>query len=125
MGLFDRFFKKQEAPQAVPDGYAPVQPYVAEPQFYHDQAGNPFASFALTEDTLTLLPKPPHGQYAIDGEAVTDFRVVLISTTLDDVVGMLAYEDALPDLRKLAVQETATHFLLPPLTLEQLQELAA
>lgn len=116
MGLFDGFFKKKEAPQAVLDGYAPVEPYVAEPQFYQDQAGNPFGSFALTEETLTLLPKHPHGQYAIGGEPVTDFRLALVSTTLDDMVGILAYEDALPGLRELAVQETATHFLLPSLS---------
>lgn len=123
MGLFERLFKKKEAPQAVPEGYRPVQPYVAEPQFYQDQAGNPFGSFALTEETLTLLPKNPHGQYVIGGEAVTDFRLALISTTQDDMVGVLVYDDVLPILVDLAVQETETHLLLPPLSLEELQAL--
>lgn len=125
MGLFDRFFKKKDQASAAPEGYVPVQPYVAQPQFYQDQSGSPFGSFALTEDTLTLLPKNPHGQYAIGGEPVTDFRLALISTSLDDMVGVLDYGDALPALEALAVQETETYFLLPPLTLEQLQELAA
>ncbi|MFA9492987.1 hypothetical protein [Streptococcus sp. E17BB] len=123
MGLFDRFFKKSE-PDSVSRDYQNVDPYLAQPQFYQDQDIKTFGSFALTEGTLTLLPHAPETSYAVDGQSISDYRLALISTSRDDLIGIVDFQAALLLLREMAVQTTDTHLLLPPLSLEELEHIA-
>lgn len=123
MGLFSRFFKKPEPNLPTADEQH-VEPYLAQPQFYQDQDGKTFGSFALTEGTLTLLPYAPETSYAVDGQTISDYRLALISTSRDDLIGIVDFQAALPLLREMAVQTTDTHLLLLPLSLEQLERIA-
>ncbi|MFA9413670.1 MULTISPECIES: DUF4299 family protein [unclassified Streptococcus] len=102
MGLFDRFFKKSE-PDSVSRDYQNVDPYLAQPQFYQDQDSKTFGSFALTEGTLTLLPHAPETSYAVDGQSISDYRLALISTSRDDLIGIIDFQAALLLLREMAV----------------------
>ena len=74
MGLFDKFKKETT-------GDRWNNAYIANPHFYAKPDGTPFGAFALTEGTDTVLPKAP--KYAVDSKVITDYRLMLVSTTKD------------------------------------------
>ena len=55
MGLFNKFIKKEK------DDWKSA--YMGNPNFYKGKDGKPFGAFALTENTLTSLPKNPKALY--------------------------------------------------------------
>lgn len=113
MGLFDKFKKKE--------GNIWENAYKANPQFYAKKDGNPFGAFALTEGTETILPKVPN--YAVDGNTITDYRLMLVSTTKDAVIGDLDYFLTLSKLDSYKIDENDDSILLRGLSLEELDGL--
>ena len=95
------------------------EPYVANPHFYAGSDGKPFGAFALTEGTDTVLPKAP--RYAVDGEVVTVWRLCLVSTTEDSMIGDADYFEALEKLKKYAYAQDEKTITVRALTLEELK----
>ena len=113
MGLFDKF-KKNET--SVWDNA-----YKANPQFYAKDDGSPFGAFALTEGTETILPKTPN--YAVEGNTITEYRLMLVSTTKDAVIGDMDYSIALSKLDNYKLDEAADSILIRGLSLDELEDL--
>ena len=74
MGVFDRFRKKK-----ITDPWDDA--WLAEPHVYKSPEGAAFCAFALTEGTDTILPESP--KYSAEGKELTDYRLVLVSTSKD------------------------------------------
>ena len=113
MGLFDKLKKKESS--------AWDNAYKANPQFYTKEDESPFGAFALTEGTETILPKSPN--YAVDGNAITEYRLMLVSTTKDAVIGDIDYSVALSKLNNYKLDENDDSILLRGLSLEELESL--
>ena len=113
MGLFDKFKKKET------NGWENA--YKANPQFYAKDDGKSFGTFALTEGTETILPKSPN--YAIDGNTITDYRLMLVSTTKEAVIRDMDYSIALSKLDNYKLDEAADSILIRGLSLDELEDL--
>lgn len=116
MGLFDKFRKEK-----------PVidwsQAHAAEPKFYRGPDGAPFGAMALTEGTETVLPKAPQKGYAVDGKPVSDWRMVVISTTKDAVIGDCEYFSALKKLTPYILDDKDDNVLVKGLSLSELESI--
>lgn len=95
MGLFSKLKKEKKIDWQ--------NAYQANPQFYASEDGTPFGVIALTEGTDTILPKTPQNRYTVDGKTVNSWRLMLVSTTKDDVIGNLDYFEALKRLENQIV----------------------
>ena len=113
MGLFDKFKKKET------NGWENA--YKANPQFYAKDDGKPFGAFALTEGTETILPKSPN--YAVDGNAITEYRLMLVSTTKDSILGECDYFEALEKLEAFELDSNENNILVQGLSLSELEEI--
>ena len=111
MGLFDKLKKK--------DSSSWDNAYKANPKFYAKDDGSPFGAFALTEGTETFLPKSPN--YAVDGNPINEYRIMLVSTTTDAVIGDIDYYIALSKLEDYKLDETNDSILIRGLSLEELE----
>ena len=80
MGLFDKLKGKKETVDWS-------NAYTATPKFYGKPDGTPFGAIALTEGTETVLPKTPQNKYRVDGKVVSEWKLVLVSTTKDTIIG--------------------------------------
>ena len=114
MGFF-RKFKKEKASADWENAYT------AAPKFYGKPDGTPFGAFALTEGTETILPKAPQKEYAVDGNPVFDWRLVLISTTKDAVIGDCDYAHALKKMKNDILDSKENTVLIKSLSLEELE----
>ena len=112
MGLFDKF-KKNESTANWDDAYK------ANPLFYSKPDGSPFCAFALTEDTETILPMKPH--YAVSGEEVKEYMLILVSITKDGVIGECDYFDAIKKLEAYKMDSDGDNILIRGLTLSELE----
>lgn len=97
--------------------------YTATPKFYVKPDGSPFGAIAITEGTETILPKVPQNEYAVDGNPVSDWRIILISTTKNCIVGDCDYFIALKRLEKYAFDSNTDTVLIRELTLEELESI--
>ena len=97
--------------------------YVAAPQFYEGKDGTPFGAIALTEGTETVLPKLPQNRYQVDGNMVSQWRLVLVSTTKDDIVGDADYFAALEKIEKYVQDTRQDSILVKGLSLHELESL--
>ncbi|ORX77164.1 hypothetical protein BCR32DRAFT_295787 [Anaeromyces robustus] len=97
--------------------------YIAKPHFYSKDGDKPFGSFALTEETLTSLLKNPKASYRVDNNEVEEWKLTLISTTLDDIIDSIDYYTALEKLQKYVIDENDKYILVRGLTLEELKEI--
>ena len=113
MGLFDKFKKKETN--------AWDNAYKAKPEFYAKDDGSPFGAFALTEGTETILPKTSN--YAVEGNTITEYRLMLVSTTKDAVIGDMDYSIALSKLDNYKLDEAADSILIRGLSLDELEDL--
>ena len=116
MSLFSKF--KKEKPTADWS-----QAHAAEPKFYRGPDGAPFGAIALTEGTETILPMAPQGAYAVDGKPVSRWRMVLISTTKDAVLGDCEYSLALKKLAPYILDAKDDSVLVKGLSLSQLESI--
>ena len=114
MGLFGRFRKEKAA---VDWGDA----YTATPRVYGKSDGTAFGAIALTEGTKTILPKVPQKKYAVDGEPIAEWRMVLVSTTKDDIVADCDYFGALERLKQYVLDEKEDSILVAGLSLDELE----
>lgn len=95
--------------------------YKATPKFYSKPDGNPFGAIALTEGTDTILPKSPQNEYAIDGKQITDWKIVLISTTKDSIIGDCDYFIAFSKLKNYIIDSNDYSILIRGLSLKELE----
>ena len=112
MGLFDVFRKKTNTWDSA---------YKANPIFYSKSDGEPFCAFALTEGADTILPRAPH--YAVSGRKVTDYKLMLVSTTRNAAVGDLDYFDAIRKLEAFRIDSDDKNILVKGLSLSELEEI--
>lgn len=98
--------------------------YIAAPKFYGKPDDTPFGTIALAEGTETVLPKAPQKEYAVDGKAVADWKVVLVSTTKDCVIGDCDYFRALAKLKNYVQDTNDDSVLIRALSLEELEAIA-
>ena len=82
MGLFDKLKGKKETVDWS-------NAYTATPKFYGKPDGTLFGAIALTEGTETVLPKTPQNEYRVDSKVVSEWKLVLVSTTKDTIIGVL------------------------------------
>ena len=95
--------------------------YIAAPKFYGKPDGSPFGAIALTEGTETVLPKTPQKEYAVDGKPVADWKVVLVSTTKDCIIGDCDYFCALAKLKNYVQDVNDNAVLIRALSLKELE----
>ena len=116
VGFFERFKAKKPAADWN-------DAYVAAPKFYRDASGSPFGAIALTEGTETVLSRNPQAEYRVDGKTVENWRMMLISTTKDAIVGDADYQTALRTAEKYAVDRNQNSILVRGLSLAELEAL--
>lgn len=116
MGLFDKLKSKKE----IVDW---SKAFSATPQFYGKPDGNPFGAIALTEGTETILPKAPRERYKVDGNAVSEWKMVLVSTSKDSVIGDADYFTALKKAEKYVLDSNEDSVLIKGLSLAELESL--
>lgn len=114
MGLFDKFKKKENNDWE--------NAYVGNPNFYNDKDGKLFGAFALTEGTLTSFPKNPKLLYKVDNIEVDEWKLMLVSTTNNVILGDIDYYDAIKKLMKYVIDENDNNILIKGLSLEELNE---
>lgn len=116
MELFDKLKKKKEFADW---GNA----YKAAPNFYSKPDGTPFGVFALTEKTTTILLKAPQSEYRVDGNSISDWRIMLVSISKDSVIGDIDYFTALKKAEKYVIDENDNSILIKGLSLSELESL--
>lgn len=116
MGLFDKLKGKKETVDWS-------NAYIATPKFYGKPDGTPFGTIALTEGTETVLPKTPQNEYRVDGIVVSEWKLVLVSTTKDTIIGDADYFTALMNVEKYALDSKKDSVLVKGLSLSELESL--
>lgn len=116
MGLFDKLKGKKD----IVD-WSDV--YNATPKFYGKPDGSPFGAIALTEGTKTVLPKNPQLEYKVDGKSVMEWRLVLVSTSEDTIIGDIDYFDALKKIEQYSLDTNKNAILVKELSLAELESL--
>lgn len=116
MGLFDKLKGKKES---VDWGDA----YHATPKFYKKPDGNPFGAIALSEGTKTVLPKNPQLEYKVDGKMVEEWKLVLVSTSKDTIIGDADCFIALKKAEQFSLDTNKNAILVKELSLEELESL--
>ncbi len=114
MGLFDKFKKKETNDWE--------SAYVGKPNFYYGKDGKPFGVFVLTEGTLTFFSKNPRLFYKVDNTEVDEWKLMLVSTTNNGILGDIDYYDAIKKLMKYVIDENDNNILIKKLSLEELNE---
>ena len=119
MGLLDKLRGKKE-----PDVWEDAARL--PPRFYRDQEDDhPIGMFLLREDRKTMLPRHPQTMFQVSGEDVYDWRLLLVSTTTDDLIATLDYFEALELIEPDALATDANFVLAPTFTATQLRDIAA
>lgn len=116
MGLFGKVKKEKSSAD-----WSNV--YTAEPKFYEKPEGSPFGAIALTEGTKTALPKNPQNGYAVDGKKVSEWKIVLVSTTEDRIIGECDYFTVLKKLESYIIDSNVNTILIRGLSLEELNSM--
>ena len=114
MGLFDRLKKKPADWDSA---------YPAAPQFYEKPDGTPFGAITLTEGVETILPKLSRNTYAVEGTPVSEWKLVLVSTSKDAVIGEADYFSALKNMEKYVLDAKEDRLLIKGLSLAELEHL--
>lgn len=68
--------------------------YVAVPRYYRKD-GRPFGVLAVNEGIETILPLAPHEYYNSADEMITRWRLLLYSSTKQEILGDVDYYDAM------------------------------
>ncbi|MCI9263745.1 MAG: DUF4299 domain-containing protein [Oscillospiraceae bacterium] len=123
MGLFDKFKGRKEPERSMAPQEAWDNAFKANVNFYGKEGEEPFGALVLTEGVETVLPVTPWERYGLDGKPVADWRLVLVSTTEQGILGMLDYRKAVDLLRPYLQEERADMVLTRGLTLEQIRGL--
>lgn len=97
--------------------------YQASPRVYAKPDGEKFGAIALTENTLTALPKDPKSVYKVGGQTIKDWKLVLVSTTTDSVIANVDYYEAMNKMQKHIVESNENSYLVEALTLDTMKSL--
>lgn len=116
MGLLDKLKRKKEAVDWS-------DAYNATPRFYERPGVAPFGAVALTEGAKTVLPKDPRAAYKVRGKPVEEWKLVLVSTSKNAVVGYTDYFAALKKAEAYALDATQDALLVRALSLTELERL--
>ena len=116
MGLFDKLKGKKESVDWS-------DAYNATPKFYGKPDGSPFGAIALTEGTKTVLPKNPQLEYKVDGKSVAEWRLVLVSTSKDTIIGDADYFVALKKVEQYSLDTNKNAILVKELSSAELESL--
>ena len=115
MGLFDKITNKKQSKDVN-------NAIISTPHFYSKGDGSVFGAFALTESTETILPIDPRREYKIDGKIVNEWKMILISTSLNKVIAETDYYEIIEKMREDSLVKGKT-VVIKALTLEKMKEL--
>lgn len=113
MGLF----KKKKKIDVWEDAYK------AKPHFYKQSDGSVFGAMSLTEGVKTMFLKQPQIHFEVEGQRISQWRIALISTTNDSMIGQLDYGTCLKKLQPYILAEDSNFILVRGLTLDELKSL--
>lgn len=127
MGLFGFGKKKQaEEPLLSPEETARRwnDAYRANPKVYGRKDSDAlFGNCTLTEDVDTILPLRPESQWAVDGKAVPDWILSMVSITEKRVLGQMEYREAMRRLRPFSLATSEDWILIRAMTHAELDGL--
>ncbi len=119
MGLFDKL-RGKKGPDVWEDAAKMA------PRFYRDKDDDhPMGMLLLHEDRKTMLPRYPQTMYQVSGEAVFDWRLLLVSNEAGDLLATMDYFEALDLIEPDALATDANFVLTPSYTTTDLLDLAA
>lgn len=95
-----------------------------KPHFYQNGEGI-LGSFALVEGTFTQLLKRPEDRYLIDEKKVATWKLVLVSTTKDAVIGILDYYEGIARLTSYSVLNSEEVLLVRELTYDEMEKIVS
>ena len=116
MGLFDKIKGKRESVDWS-------DAYNATPKFYGKPDGSPFGAIALTEGTKTILPKEPQSEYKVDGKPISEWKLVLVSTSKNTIIGDSDYFVAMKRIEQYSLDTNKNTILVKELSLAELESL--
>lgn len=120
MGLFGLFKGNKETNNAnIEERW--TEAYEATPRAYGKEGNPSFIAFVITEDTDTIFPKEPKNMYKIDGESVSEFKLMFFSTTEDRIIGEALFDDAIKSLSSYVVAKKDAYVLTRGLSLNEMQ----
>ena len=67
------------------------------------------------------MPKAPH--YAVEGRELSEYKLVLVSTTKDGIIGECDYFDAINKLESIKLDSDNDNILVKGLSLSELEVL--
>lgn len=97
--------------------------YKAKPHFYKQSDGCVFGAMSLTEGVKTMFLKQPQIHFEVEGQRISQWRIALISTTNDSMIGQLDYGTCLKKLQPYILAEDSNFILVRGLTLDELKSL--
>lgn len=97
--------------------------YKAKPHFYKQSDGSVFGAMSLTEGVKTMFLKQPQIHFEVEGQRISQWRIALISTTNDSMIGQLDYGTCLKKLQPYILAEDSNFILVKGLTLDELKNL--
>ena len=89
--------------------------FAASPRMYENDEGT-IGVFAITEGADTILPKQP--QYKVDNKKVENWRLLMVSTTKQGVLGEVEYFNAIERLTPHIKDIKGKEILIEGLSLE-------
>ncbi len=115
-----------ETLEEVSGGYTEAdweEAYKPEPKMFSMPDGEVFGGFALTEATRTVFPKDPNVKYANSDCPTSDWRVVFVSLTQNNVLGDSDFYRTLPKLEKFILDSNEESILLGGLNYKALEKM--
>lgn len=97
--------------------------YKAKPHFYKQSDGSVFGAMSLTEGVKTMFLKQPQIHFEVEGQRISQWRIALISTTNDSMIGQMDYGTCLKKLQPYILAEDSNFILVRELTLDELKSL--
>lgn len=97
--------------------------YKAKPHFYKQSDGSVFGAMSLTEGVKTMFLKQPQIHFEVEGQRISQWRIALVSTTNDSMIGQMDYGTCLKKLQPYILAEDSNFILVRGLTLDELKSL--
>lgn len=98
-------------------------PWPSKPKFYEKPDGSIFGAVPLIEGVKTALPKDPKSKYQVDQKPVTQWKLVFISTSKDQVLHAFDYAEGLAKIRSKVLEEQGDMILVKGLSLAEMEQL--
>lgn len=97
--------------------------YKAKPHFYKQSDGSVFGAMSLAEGVKTMFLKQPQIHFEVEGQRISQWRIALIDTTNDSMIGQMDYGTCLKKLQPYILAEDSNFILVRGLTLDELKSL--